>query len=421
MSEPISLRGRNGFLGNLTERVVHHMKKVLDSQESPFYWILTILCMISTWSDSFFLYSFKIDNLKNCLELEKRAAIEATVFRSVFDFLIIFLCVRERGREGDTVLTRQKPLYFWVDVIFSNLPLPQLVVSFMIAGMRSWTPLHAFRILKYVIIFQYLPRFLRIYRFYRQAESAEGILTQNIWVNASCCFLIYPLDGHMLGALCYLLAVERLIQCWRIAGTTIICSMIVDATVFDFGMFQEVILSGVLEKDLMTKFMFCFHWGLQTIRSLGGNFNTSTDAWENLFAVFINLFCVIFINVLVLGKVQVNAFEGFEEQILKEMCDHLKPVLYAEGSYIVRKDERIKAMLFIIHGTILSTMTEDDSSFVAEEYSDGEYWGEEIAISCSHPHLNWEPMSKGNVRAATKVQAFALELDDLKKALEKHK
>ncbi|XP_044468924.1 cyclic nucleotide-gated ion channel 1-like [Mangifera indica] len=483
---------------NLTKKVFHHLKKPLDSRESLFYWTLTVLGMISTCSDSFFLYSFKVNDLKNSLELESHAAIIATVCRTVFDLLIIFPCMHERGKEGDTVIQRQKRLYFWVDAILSNLPLPQLVVSIMIAGMTSWTPLHALRILKYVIISQYPPRFLRIYRFYRQAETSESIVTPHLWVHASCCFLIYPLDGHVLGALCYLLAVERLTQCWRIAGTTIICTM--NATTFDFGMFQEVILSGVLEKNLMTKFMFCFNWGLQTIRSLGGNFNTSTDVWENLFVVFINLFCMVFITLLVLGKLQhlllskyrkladknlrvqelvrsktfkmlstnrqeqiksqlqygwqetgavegqrlldilpsglqedvlrelclekikkVHVFKRLDEQILKEMCGHLKSVFYAEGYCIARKDERIKAMLFIIHGTVQSTMTEKDSSPVAQEYSDGEYWGEEIAISCLHPYLNWEPISNGNVRAATNVQAFALELGDLKKALEKHR
>ncbi|XP_044469058.1 cyclic nucleotide-gated ion channel 1-like [Mangifera indica] len=118
---------------------------------------------------------------------------------------------------------------------------------------------------------------------------------------------------------------------------------------------------------------------------------------------------------------KVYVFKRFDEQILKEICDHLKPVLYAKGHCIVRKDERIKAMFFIIGGTVLFTVTARDSYFGAEEYRDGEFWGEEIAISCLHPQWNWEPMSNGKVRAATEVQAFALELDDLNKALEKIK
>ncbi|MFQ6619881.1 hypothetical protein Gotur_001170 [Gossypium turneri] len=99
------------------------------------------------------------------------------------------------------------------------------------------------------------------------------------------------------------------------------------------------------------------------------------------------------------------------------MCDHLKPALYTDKSYIVREGDPVEEMLFIIRGNLTSTTTNGGRTgfFNAVHLKAGDFCGDHL--------LTWAldlqsssnlPISTRTVQALTEVEAFALMADDLK-------
>ncbi|KAL5537888.1 hypothetical protein UlMin_045292, partial [Ulmus minor] len=78
-----------------------------------------------------------------------------------------------------------------------------------------------------------------------------------------------------------------------------------NSTVYDFGIFANAIESGTLgTTNFLTKFSKCFWWGLRNLSSLGSNLETSSDIWENFFAVFISLSGLL-LFVYLIGNLQI--------------------------------------------------------------------------------------------------------------------
>ncbi|XP_031274855.1 cyclic nucleotide-gated ion channel 1-like [Pistacia vera] len=102
-----------------------------------------------------------------------------------------------------------------------------------------------------------------------------------------------------------------------------------------------------------------------------------------------------------------------EEQFFNQMCNRLQPVLYTRRSYIVRQDELIRQMLFVMQGSLSTSTNGGDIVLRA-----GDYWGEELhnwAIDTNPlPPL---PSSPGTLCALTEVEAFALMAEDLREVV----
>ncbi|KAG4138587.1 hypothetical protein ERO13_D07G143200v2 [Gossypium hirsutum] len=114
---------------------------------------------------------------------------------------------------------------------------------------------------------------------------------------------------------------------------------------------------------------------------------------------------------------RVPMFEKMDERLLDAMCDHLKPALYTDKSYIVREGDPVEEMLFIIRGNLTSTTTNGGRTgfFNAVHLKAGDFCGDQL--------LTWAldlqsssnlPISTRTVQALTEVEAFALMADDLK-------
>ena len=107
-----------------------------------------------------------------------------------------------------------------------------------------------------------------------------------------------------------------------------------------------------------------------------------------------------------------------DDEVWEEIIKHLKPVTYAENSYIVRKGEPIGFMLFVTHGVVL--IFGDDSGNCAAK-AKGDYYGDELVKwqlkSASYSDL---PISFANVQSHTKVEGLALKAVDLKHVLSKY-
>ncbi|CAH8381054.1 unnamed protein product [Eruca vesicaria subsp. sativa] len=332
--------------------------KILDPQ-GPFLqkWnkIFVLACIIAVSVDPLFFYVPVLDKARNCLGIDDKMQITASVLRSitdlfyaihmVFQFRTGFIAPSSRvfGRgvlveDRREIAKRYLSSHFIVDIL-AVLPLPQMVIWIIIPCMTNSKPLHTKNMLKFIVFFQYIPRFIRIYPLYKQVTRTSGILTETAWAGAAFNLFLYMLASHVFGAFWYLFSIERKTVCWKQACRRSKC--IIDSlycksgtsgnntflngycpvlepntTSFDFGIFLGALDSGVVEsQDFPQKFFYCFWWGLQNLSSLGQNLKTSKYIWEICFAVFISISGLVLFSFLI-GNMQVRFSPSFELSIV---------------------------------------------------------------------------------------------------------
>ncbi|CAK8567551.1 unnamed protein product [Lathyrus sativus] len=320
---------------SLLARFFSSGKEILDPQ-GPFLqkWnkIFVLSCLIAVSIDPLFFYIPMIDDDKKCLSRDRKMETTATVLRSfsdifyithiIFQFRTGFIAPSSRvfGRgvlveDSWAIAKRYMSSYFLIDIL-AVLPLPQVVILFIIPKMRGSESLNTKNLLKFIVFFQYVPRFVRIAPLYKEVTRTSGILTETAWAGAAFNLFLYMLASHVLGAFWYLFSIERETTCWQNAcgknSTCIKAQMYCDdrhglgnistflnascpiqnpnTTLFNFGIFLDALQSGVVgSTDFPQKFFYCFWWGLKNLSSLGQNLATSTFVWEICFAIFISI------------------------------------------------------------------------------------------------------------------------------------
>ncbi|KAG2606524.1 cyclic nucleotide-gated ion channel 1-like isoform X2 [Panicum virgatum] len=144
-------------------------------------------------------------------------------------------------------------------------------------------------------------------------------------------FAILPIP-QVLGAIWYLLSIQRQDSCWRhqcrnnttcaadaaslycgavhknetYAFLNTVCLLGVPTNNLPdpvFGIYAPAIKNISQSRSFFTKLFYCVWWGLQNLSSLGQNLKTSTYAWENLFAVFVSISGLVLFALLI-GNVQ---------------------------------------------------------------------------------------------------------------------
>ncbi|GKV44393.1 hypothetical protein SLEP1_g51583 [Rubroshorea leprosula] len=342
---------------NTSEKDSGSWKKILNPQGSFLEnWnkIFLIACIIALALDPLFFYIPVVVNKKElkCLDLDVHLEKIACVLRTFMDaFYIIHMIFQFRtgfiaapsgvfGR-GDLIVDpwaiakRYLFTYFIIDVL-SILPLPQLLILHLIPLLDGHPDTFVMKeLLKYIIICQYVPRILRIVPLYIEVTRTSGFLTETAWAGAALNLFLYMLASHVLGAIWYLLSLERQYRCWRnVAGKNETklaflycdhknksseddflrlldtnCSLInpddiTNSTVFNFGIFSEALQSEIVEaRRFRKKFFYCFWWGLRNLSSLGQNLQTSTFVGEIIFAVFISIVGLVLFSLLI-GNMQ---------------------------------------------------------------------------------------------------------------------
>ncbi|KAM1798632.1 hypothetical protein ACFX12_032682 [Malus domestica] len=116
--------------------------------------------------------------------------------------------------------------------------------------------------------------------------------------------------------------------------------------------------------------------------------------------------------------------ENKDRQVLDAIMEHLEPVNYADGKYIIREGEPLDRMLFITQGSVLTYKTSGigggSSSSGIIRLAKGEFYGEELigwaAASTSFSDL---PISAKTVKSHSKLEVFALVADDLRLVVSK--
>ncbi|GMI81863.1 cyclic nucleotide-gated channel 15 [Hibiscus trionum] len=324
-------------------------KKILDPQGPVIHrWnkIFLVSCLVSLFVDPLFFY-LPIVWEEVCIDIGIPHEVILTIVRSLADaFYVIQIFIRFRtayvalpsrvfGR-GELVIDSRKiasrylQKSFWIDLI-AALPLPQVLIWIIIPNLKGSTTTNTKNVLRFIIIFQYLPRLFLIFPLSSQIVKATGVVTETAWAGAAYNLILYMLASHVLGASWYLLAIERQEACWRSAcdleestcqykyldchrindpgrdtwfrssNITGLCSPSSDF--YQFGIYGDALTFDVTTAPFFNKYFYCLWWGLRNLSSLGQNLDTSTYVGEIIFAIIIATLGLVLFGLLI-GNMQ---------------------------------------------------------------------------------------------------------------------
>ncbi|KAL7003582.1 Cyclic nucleotide-gated ion channel 1 [Sarracenia purpurea var. burkii] len=202
-------------LSSIETKVLDSRKRILDPQGlflQKWNKIFVLSCFLAVSLDPLFFYIPVVDDDKKCLGLDQKLAVTAIVLRSftdifyiihiIFQFRTGFIAPSSRvfGRgvlveDVWAIAKRYLSSYFFIDIL-AVLPLPQVVILAIIPHMGGSSSLNTKHLLKLVVIFQYIPRVLRIYPLYKEVTRTSGILTETAWAGAAFNLFLYMLASH---------------------------------------------------------------------------------------------------------------------------------------------------------------------------------------------------------------------------------
>ncbi|KAJ8750851.1 hypothetical protein K2173_016032 [Erythroxylum novogranatense] len=330
-------------------------KKIFDPQDKFLQFcnkLFVISCILAVSVDPLFYYLPVFDDSANCLGIDRKLATIATTLRTIVDaFYLIRMALQFRtayiapssrvfGR-GELVIDpaqiarRYLQQYFIVDFL-SVIPLPQIVIWRFLVRSRGSDVLNTKRALFFIVLLQYVPRFLRILPLTSELKRTSGVFAETAWAGAACYLLLYMLASHIVGAFWYLLAVERRDTCWQnlvcteaskcnknflycgnqnmegyaawssisASGLKSNCSANDDNGPFDFGIYQNALSSGIVSSGkFISKYCYSLWWGLQNLSTLGQGLQTSTYPGEVIFSIALAIFGLVLFALLI-GNMQ---------------------------------------------------------------------------------------------------------------------
>ncbi|XP_022946044.1 probable cyclic nucleotide-gated ion channel 5 [Cucurbita moschata] len=327
--------------------------KIFDPQDKLllfFNKLFVISCFLAISVDPLFFYVPVINGNSNCLGIDRKLAITVTTLRTIIDvFYLVHMALQFRtayiapssrvfGR-GELVIDptqiakRYLRRYFIIDLV-SVLPLPQIVVWRFLQRSKGSDVYVTKQALLLIVFLQYIPRFLRAVPLTSELKRTTGVFAETAWAGAAYYLLLYMLASHIVGALWYLLAVERNDTCWQkyckapicrkdflycgnqgmegyatwnqtgVDGIKSSCKPADDNDLFDFGIFKQALSSGIAaSKSFIVKYCYCLWWGLQNLSTLGQGLQTSTYPGEVIFSIALAVLGLILFALLI-GNMQ---------------------------------------------------------------------------------------------------------------------
>ncbi|KAL5559406.1 hypothetical protein UlMin_035617 [Ulmus minor] len=298
--------------------------------------VFLFFCLLALFVDPLFFYLPSVTNNENssCFSTDLNLGIVVTCFRTLADVFYMFhMIIKFRTAyvapssrvfgKGELVMdpkkiaTRYLKSDFLIDLI-AALPLPQIVIWFIIPASRSSHADHTNNALVLIVLLQYVPRLYLIFPLSAQIIKATGVVTKTAWAGAAYNLLLYMLASHVLGASWYLLSIERYATCWKsmcrketfpvqcllkyldcdafdnenrrqwLNSTTVFRSCNPEtATNFNYGIFGNAVRNNIVSLEFLEKYFYCLWWGLQNLSSYGQSLQTSTFIWETCFAILI--------------------------------------------------------------------------------------------------------------------------------------
>uniref|UniRef100_A0A0D9VM04 Ion transport domain-containing protein n=1 Tax=Leersia perrieri TaxID=77586 RepID=A0A0D9VM04_9ORYZ len=450
--------------------------KILDpSSDFILTWnrVFLFSCFVALFIDPLYFYVPKIvyGNPNSCIGTDRHLAITVTFFRSISDLLyFIHIMIKFRtayinpsstlrvfGR-GD-LITDPKEIawqYFRSDFVVdavAALPLPQILVWFVIPAIKYSTAEHNNNILVLIVLAQYFPRLYLIFPLTYEIVKTTGVVAKTAWQGAAYNMLLYMIASHVLGALWYLLSVDRQTACWKSncknetgcnikfldcdvipnqtwASITAVfnnCDATVDSPIFDYGMFQPALSNQAPGQGFLMKYFYSLWWGLQNLSCYGQTITVSTYIGETLYCIFLAVLGLVLFAHLI-GNVQTylqSITVRVEEWRLKqrdteEWMRHRQ--LPNELQERVRRFIQYKwlATRGVNEESILQALPADlrrdiKRFFNSTTLKSGDFCGEELLgwALVPKPTVNL-PSSTRTVKALIEVEAFALQAEDLK-------
>ncbi|RCV07394.1 hypothetical protein SEVIR_1G245600v4 [Setaria viridis] len=307
--------------------------------------IFLAACLLSLFVDPLFLYLTGTQR-NTCIEFKYPLALTLSMIRSLLDlfyaahilfrFRTAFIAPSSRvfGR-GELVIQPYKIARrylgrtFWFDLV-TALPLPQFVIWIVVPRLNDSPTGNRKNILRFSIIFQYLPRLFQIFPLSRQIVMATGVMTETAWAGAAYNLILYMLASHVLGALWYLFSVQRQESCWReacllespacqtmffdckavssnrtiwyeLSNITSLCTT--GSGFYPFGIYAEALDAKLTSSSFTQKYFYCFWWGLKNLSCLGQNLSTSLFIGEIAFAIVIGVLGLVLFGLLI-GNMQ---------------------------------------------------------------------------------------------------------------------
>ncbi|KAL2932476.1 putative cyclic nucleotide-gated ion channel 14 [Bienertia sinuspersici] len=330
--------------------------RTLDpSSEAVLSWnrIFLVACLVALFVDPLFFYLPEVDveNGSFCMARNVPLGAVVTFFRTFADaFYMLHVHVRFRTafvapssrvfgrgtlvRDRKHIARRYIRSGFFIDIV-AALPLPQIVIWFIIPAIKLSKSRSTYNALQLIVFFQYIPRLYLIFPLSSEIIKAAGVVTKTAWAGAAYNLLLYMLASHVLGAAWYLLSVERYSACWKSACRDEIspnichlryldCSTKDDRdrniwanstqlfsmcdpnnsnSTYDYGIFKNAMGKDVVSDNFIDKYFYCLWWGLQQLSSYGQNLETSTFVWESSFCIVISIVGLVLFALLI-GNMQ---------------------------------------------------------------------------------------------------------------------
>ncbi|XVE54936.1 hypothetical protein DITRI_Ditri03aG0121600 [Diplodiscus trichospermus] len=338
-------------------REVPWWDQILDpgsSIVSKWNYIILITCLIALFLDPLYFY-LPVIGAPACMQIDLGLGIIVTFFRTVADlFFFMHIILKFRTAfvapnsrvfgKGELVMDRRAIAIRYLKSSFAidlaaALPLPQIVIWFIIPAAKSPTAAHANHTLSFIVLIQYVPRFFIMFPINRRIIKTTGVVAKTAWSGAVYNLLLYMLASHILGSSWYVLSIQRQYECWRIQCAKemnathspscnpyfLDCSTIGkpernfwlkttrvitncdaqndDNKDFQFGMFSDAFTNDVASSAFTDKYFYCLWWGLKNLSSYGQNIATSTLSGETLFCILICICGLVFFSHLI-GNMQ---------------------------------------------------------------------------------------------------------------------
>uniref|UniRef100_A0A0D9VLZ9 Cyclic nucleotide-binding domain-containing protein n=1 Tax=Leersia perrieri TaxID=77586 RepID=A0A0D9VLZ9_9ORYZ len=313
--------------------------------------IFLFMCFVALFIDPLYFYVPKIvyGTPTSCIGTDRHLAITVTFFRSISDLLYsMHIIIKFRTAYinpsstlrvfgGADLITDPKEIawqYLRSEFIVDSmaaLPLPQILVWFVIPAIKYSTAENNNNILVLIVLAQYFPRLYLTFSLTYETVKTTGVVLKTAWQGAAYNnILIYMIASHVLGAIWYLLSVDRQTACWKSncksetgcnikfldcdvapnqtwASTTAIfnnCDATIDSPIFDYGMFQLALSNQAPGQRFLMKYFYSLWWGLHNLSCFGQTITASTYIGETLYCIFLAVLGFVLFAHLI-GSVQI--------------------------------------------------------------------------------------------------------------------
>ncbi|KAI3522972.1 hypothetical protein L1887_01024 [Cichorium endivia] len=304
--------------------------------------VFLIAALVSLAVDPLFFY-LPIIKDGMCLDEDITLKISLTIIRTIVDiFYAIKIYVRFRtayvapssrllGRgelilDSSSISQRYLSGEFWLDLL-ATLPIPQVMTWFHIVDKTELISTKTSVL--YFIMIQFILRLCLTFRLGSQISKQAGLVANVAWVGAAYNLLLFMLAAHVIGAMWYLLAIERQGLCWveicdvetecmhryfdcrnvnfqpretwfSNSNVSVTCA---DADNFQYGLVEDSVRYSIASANFFKKYSYCLWWGLRGLGSAGQELQASPFIAETHFCILIGITGLVLFALLI-GNMQ---------------------------------------------------------------------------------------------------------------------